>query len=137
MTLRKAHRIVAVPQLTPSRVGMLDTLSELYKKCDDDDETFMMHAIFLLVVDRHGLEEARRLFAYMGTPKFVIDLRANLIASLYKTSGPSKSQFSRQFAATKDAPSPAGVRRSLDRALRKIANAEKKASLGHSSKKVS
>ena len=77
------------------------------------------------------------LFAYMGTPKFVIDLCANLIASLYKTSGLSKSQFSRQFAATKDAPSPAGVRRYLDRALRKIANAEKKASLGHSSKKVS
>lgn len=128
MILSKTHRIVAVPQLTPHRVAMLDTLSELYKKCDADDETFLMHAIFLLIVDRHGLEEARRLFAYMGTPKFAINSRGNVIVALYQASGLSKSEFSRKLAATKGAPGVTGVRRALDRALKK---------LRHSSKKVS
>lgn len=134
---RKHPQMVAIGQLTPRRKAMLNTLSKLYRECDDDDETFLIHALFLIIVDRHGIEEARRLFEYMGKPQFGIDTRHNLLVTLYEHSGLNKAEFSRKFTAAPGAPGVAGVRRDLDRALAKIAKAERKAGLGHSSKKLS
>ena len=141
MILRyRAHRgcIAAVPKLKAHHAVLVNSLCELYGKCQEgDDEVVWMHTIFLLIADRHGVEEARRLFARLGTPKFGIDSRRNIIAALYEGSGESKSEFSRKFAAATGAPGAAGVRRYLDRALREIARQERKARLGHSAKKES
>ena len=66
-----AGRIVAVPQLTDHRRALIDSLAALYGKCQEsDDEVVVMHTFFLLIACRHGLEEARRLFAYISKPKF-------------------------------------------------------------------